>query len=110
MYNVQIPALKLAGGFVKTIYRQEYRIMCKLLREYRERAGLSQDELADLLSDNLGWHKSQIGKVERGERRLDVFETRAICIALGIDMVNFWRDLNKLMNESTAPEGAAHTN
>ncbi len=67
--------------------------MCKLLREYRERAGLSQDELADLLSDSLGWHKSQIGKVERGERRLDVFETRAICIALGVSMSEFWSEL-----------------
>lgn len=67
--------------------------MCDLLREYRERAGLTQDELADLLSDGLGWHKSQIGKVERGERRIDVFEVRAICIALNVSMPEFWTEL-----------------
>lgn len=67
--------------------------MCDLLREYRERAGLTQDELADLLSDSLGWHKSQIGKVERSERRIDVFETRAICIALGVSIGDFWNEL-----------------
>lgn len=68
---------------MKSIYRTEYIIMCKLLKKYRKNAGLSQDELADLLSDSLGWHKSQIGKVERGERRIDILEARAICIALG---------------------------
>lgn len=78
---------------MKTIYRREYKAMCGLIREYRERAGLSQDELADLLSNSLGWHKSQIGKVERGERRLDVFETRAVCAALGVDMIDFWQEL-----------------
>ncbi len=72
--------------------------MCSLLREYRERAGLSQNELADLLSNSLGWHKSQIGKVERGERRIDVFETRAICTALGVSITDFWHELEKLIN------------
>jgi DNA-binding XRE family transcriptional regulator len=78
---------------MKTIYKSEYRVMCGLLRELRERAGLSQDDLADLLSDSLGWHKTQISKVERGERRIDVFEVRAICTALNVSMVDFWRDL-----------------
>lgn len=80
---------------MKTIYRVEYRVMCELLREYRERAGLSQDDLADLLSDSLGWHKTQISKVERGERRIDVFEVRAVCIALGISMSEFWTELER---------------
>ena len=78
---------------MKTTYRDEYRIMCGLLREYREKAGLTQDELADLLTDSLGWHKSQIGKVERVERRIDVFEVRAICIALGVSIFDFWTEL-----------------
>lgn len=78
---------------MKTIYRVEYRVMCELLREYRERAGLSQDDLADLLTDSLGWHKTQISKVERGERRIDVFEVRAICTALNVSMADFWREL-----------------
>lgn len=78
---------------MKTIYRVEYKIMCELLREYRERAGLTQDELADLLNNNLGWHKSQIGKVERSERRIDVFELSAICFSMGVTLQDFWTDL-----------------
>ena len=69
--------------------------MCDLLRVYRERAGLTQDELADKLSDSLGWHKTQISKVERGERRIDVFEVRAICLALGVSLVEFWVELDR---------------
>jgi transcriptional regulator with XRE-family HTH domain len=83
------------GYKLKTIYREEYRMMCGLLREYRIKAGLSQDELADMLTGSLGWHKSQIGKVERGERRIDVFETRAICIALDVGMLEFWTELER---------------
>lgn len=67
--------------------------MCDLLRQYRERSGLTQDELADLIADSLGWHKSQIGKIERGERRIDVFEVREVCRALGVPMSEFWADL-----------------
>jgi len=67
--------------------------MCELLREYRERSGLTQDELADLIADSLGWRASQVGKVERGERRLDVFEVRDICRALGVSMADFWAEL-----------------
>lgn len=80
---------------MKTIYTNEYRVMCELLRDYRVRAGLTQDELADLLADSLGWHKSQIGKIERGERRVDVFEVRALCAALGVSMIEFWTDLER---------------
>lgn len=80
---------------MKTIYKHEYRVMCDLLKDYRIRAGLTQDELSDLLSDSLGWHKSQIGKVERGERRIDVFEVRAICTALGVSITDFWNDLER---------------
>jgi hypothetical protein len=80
---------------VKSIYRVEYRTMCELLREYRERAGLTQDELADLIADSLGWRASQVGKVERGERRIDVFEVRALCAALGVSMGEFWAELER---------------
>lgn len=80
---------------MKSIYRAEYRAMFGLLREYREKAGLTQDELADLIADSLGWHKSQIGKIERGERRIDVFEVRALCLALGVSMGEFWAELER---------------
>lgn len=80
---------------MKTIYRAEYRIMCALLREYRERAGLTQIELSDLLSASLQLHASQIGKIERGERRLDIFELMAFCTAIGISIHDFLNDLER---------------
>jgi len=84
---------------MKTIYRPEYRTMCGLLREYREQVGLTQDELADLLADSLGWWASQVGNVERGERRVDVFEVRELCLALGVPVAQFWRDLEERLSQ-----------
>lgn len=70
--------------------------MCGLLREYRERAGLTQDELADLTAGtDRPFHKSQIGKIERGERRLDVFEMAALCAALNVSLPKFWDELQQ---------------
>lgn len=69
--------------------------MYLLLKEYRERAGLTQGELSELIADDLGWCASQIGKVERGERRIDAFEIWAIVNALGIPMVDFWREFER---------------
>lgn len=51
------------------------------LVQLRQRAGLSQRDLAD----RLGRHQSWLAKSERGERRLDPAEFRAIVLALGAD-------------------------
>ena len=49
----------------------------KKLREIRERAGLTQDELAA----RLGESQSYISKYERGERRLGFIDVLIICEA-----------------------------
>lgn len=51
----------------------------------REEAGLSQQALAE----RLGVPQSFISKIETGERRLDILELRAICIALGLPLGRF---------------------
>lgn len=70
---------------VKTIYNDEYLDLLLLLRRKRLSVGLSQKELAN----RLGVKRSFVGKTERGERRIDVLELRAICRALGIDFIGF---------------------
>lgn len=52
-----------------------------MLAEERERAGLSQRQL----SVRLGMHPMTIGKIERGERRIDLVEFIDICEALGLE-------------------------
>jgi transcriptional regulator with XRE-family HTH domain len=58
-----------------------------LLREIRERQGLSQKTVAV----RLGLPQSYISKYELGERRLDFVETMVVCEALGTTLDSFLR-------------------
>ncbi len=69
----------------KSTFTPEYAAFCKLLREHRERAGLSQVELAKKIDET----QSYVSKVERGERRLDLVQLRYFCKALGVGLAQF---------------------
>ncbi|MBS1229815.1 MAG: hypothetical protein H6R17_3092 [Proteobacteria bacterium] len=69
----------------KSIYSLEYKVFLDLLRMARERAGLTQEEVAL----RLGVTQSFVSKCERGERRLDIVEVRAWSVALGIPFTEF---------------------
>jgi transcriptional regulator with XRE-family HTH domain len=71
--------------------------MCDLLREYREQAGLTQVQLAE----RMGTSQSQIGKTERGERKLDIIELRMFCLAIGIKPADFVGELDRRLSEQT---------
>jgi transcriptional regulator with XRE-family HTH domain len=51
----------------------------------REDTGVTQVELAS----RLGVTQSRVAKVELGERRVDIIELRAWCLALGISLERF---------------------
>lgn len=61
--------------------------MCAVLAEARKSAGLSQRELALRLRQP----HSFIGKIESGERRVDVVEFIGIARGLGIDSMDLLR-------------------
>lgn len=65
----------------KTLYSQESARLCDWLREQRLKKGLSIRDLGA----KLGWHPSIVGKIEQGERRIDVVEYAAYCKAIGVD-------------------------
>ncbi|WP_431927540.1 helix-turn-helix domain-containing protein [Amycolatopsis tucumanensis] len=58
----------LPGGEV--IYSAEYQQLCRLLRELRQEAGLTQVQVAE----RLGVPQSFVSKYETAERRLDIIE------------------------------------
>lgn len=58
-----------------------YRAFVAHLVQLRQAAGLSQRDLAG----RLGRHQSWLAKSERGERRLDPAEFRALVLAMGLD-------------------------
>jgi len=73
----------------KTIYSEESRVLTAWLRECRKRKGLTIRALAA----ELGVPHSWIGKVEIGERRLDVVEYVHLCRALGVDPLDGIKEL-----------------
>jgi len=59
----------------KSIYSQKNKLLVKWLVSKRHEANLSQRELAE----KLNLHHSIVGKIETGERRLDVLEFVNYC-------------------------------
>jgi transcriptional regulator with XRE-family HTH domain len=78
MQNLDIQFADLQGS-VKTIYSERHRRLIQLLTEYRQKAGLSQSELARRLNQ----HQSFIARIESGQRGINVVEFLAIAEAIG---------------------------
>lgn len=68
----------------KSRYTKKYGRLLQLLREARERAGLTQGEVAH----RFGAYASFVSKVESGERRLDVVELAEFCDLYGIRLAS----------------------
>lgn len=73
----------------KSLHTPEYEHFRALLVSFRERAGLTQSEVAA----HLRRPQSFVAKYEGGERRLDVLEFLQICEALGANPHEFLSDL-----------------
>jgi len=65
----------------KSIHSEQSRVLRQWLKEKRGDSSLTMRELAEVLSV----HHSIIGKIETGERRLDVIEWLEYCDALDAD-------------------------
>ena len=52
------------------------------LRRVRERAGISQEKLADLA----GLHRTYVSSVERGKRNISILNIERLARALGVSM------------------------
>lgn len=75
----------------KSVHSSNYRALLVMVRAIREKAGLSQAELATRLGRPQTW----VSKTELGERRLDLEELRQLCEALGVPLpvaVERWLD------------------
>lgn len=54
---------------------------CENLRRYRREHGLSQESFADLL----GYHRTYVGGIERGERNLSLKSVGRLAEAINLD-------------------------
>lgn len=76
---------------VSTLNSPTYIRLRALLIEARERAGLTQAEVAQ----RLGRVQSFVSKYEQGERRLDVVDFLAVCECLTVDPADLFRDMRR---------------
>ena len=77
----------------KSIHSAGYTVFLKVLREERERAGLTQVQLARKIRET----QTFVSKCERGERRIDVIELRTFCRAFGLSLKQFVSALEREM-------------
>jgi transcriptional regulator with XRE-family HTH domain len=82
----------------KSIFTREYRVLLQLLHDARERAGVTQVELAE----RLGRSQSFVSKCERGETRIDLVQLHEICRILKKPLVDFVRDYEKRLSARQA--------
>ncbi|MBI1784580.1 helix-turn-helix transcriptional regulator [Candidatus Sumerlaeota bacterium] len=78
----------------KSLWSKEYRLVLAHLIQARQKAGLTQAQLADRLAET----QSFISKCERGERRLDVVELRRFCKAIGVSFLELVRRLDRALD------------
>lgn len=73
----------------KSVHTRAYKALCERLVAARQKAGLSQAELAKILEKS----QSFVAKYEGGERRIDVIELLEITQALNADPIRLVRSL-----------------
>ena len=69
----------------KSLYSHRQITLQRLLREFRLKAGLRQEDVAQAIDEP----QSFVSKIESGERRLDLLELREVCLAMGITLAKF---------------------
>lgn len=92
------PMANCARKLPKSAHTEGQKTFCALMLEAREKAGLTQQKLANKLDRP----QSFIAKYENGERRLDVVEFVIIVRAIGADPLKILRALSKRLGQGVA--------
>lgn len=74
-----------------TIYSAESAVLCNMLKDYREQAKLTQEQLGE----RLGMSQAQIAKIENGQRRLDIVEAWRFCEAVRVPFPEFAQEFER---------------
>lgn len=88
--NIYLHLIKY-GNMDKSIHSHLYHQVIGCLRGKREKLGITQVQLADLLKVN----QTFISRVETGDRRLDIIELHHICQVLDVPFVDFIQEVDR---------------
>lgn len=75
----------------KSIYTREYAIVLRMIKEAREKSGITQEQLAKRLKQS----QSFVSKIERGDRRIDIVQLRTLCKIYGGTLPDFVQRLEQ---------------
>ena len=90
------------GGVNKTIYTRQAECVRETIVELRKRAGFNQRQLAA----KLGRERNLVGRLEVGQRRLDVVEFYWVCKACGANPKRVYQQLLDEFNEIESTTGS----
>ena len=88
--NIYLHLIKY-GNMDKSIHSHLYHQVIGRLRGKREKLGITQIQLAELLKVN----QTFVSRIETCDRRLDLIELRQICQVLGISFVDFVAEVER---------------
>ncbi|MBI5757307.1 MAG: helix-turn-helix transcriptional regulator [Planctomycetales bacterium] len=70
----------------------------KVVRQYREKRGLSQEDFADVA----GIHRTYVSLIERGKVQVSIGIAHKLAVALGVPLSRMWRDLEQQLGDKSA--------
>ena len=80
---------------MQTVFRAEYDVLLRLLKDARKESGVSQRELAR----RLGKTQSYVSKIENGDQRMDVLEFLDYARAIGKEPAMLMLKLDAMTRE-----------
>ena len=81
---------------LQTVFRAEYDVLLRLLKDARKESGVSQRELAR----RLGKTQSYVSKIENGDQRMDVLEFLDYARAIGKEPAMLMLKLDAMTREA----------
>jgi len=74
----------------------------RLVRRYREKVGLSQEDFADVA----GIHRTYVSSIERGKVQVSIGVAQKLSVALGVPLSRLWKDLERDLGEASSPQNS----
>jgi len=69
----------------------------KVVRQYREKLGLSQEDFADVA----GIHRTYVSLIERGKVQVSIGIAHKLAVALGVPLSRMWRELEQQLGDKS---------
>ena len=72
----------------------------RIVRRYREKVGLSQEDFADVA----GIHRTYVSSIERGKVQVSIGVAQKLSAALGVPLSRLWKDLERELAGAPSPQ------